>query len=107
MTENKRFKNALIEFEKAKKELENEKRTFVFDVETFMLKNRIPIKVLFFGDSFGLDINLNIHDWSETPRKIPLSVLTSFCDEFGCEFECTVCDGNRWIFNFNGMDMRF
>lgn len=103
----KRFKNTLIEFEKSKKELEKEKRTFVFDVKEFMLKNGIPVKVLFFGDTFGLDIDLNVHNWREIPRKIPLSVLTDFCNEFGCEFERTINDGDRWIFSFDGVSMGF
>ena len=106
MTE-KRFKNALIEFEKAKNELKKEKRTFVFDVKEFMLKNGIPIKVLFFGDTFGLDIDLNIHNWRDVPRKIPLDVLTDFCKEFGCEFEYTNSDGERYIFSFNGLSMGY
>ena len=96
MTENKRFKKCLIEFEKTKRE-------FVFNVKEFMRDKGIPVKLTFFGDTFGLDID-NMRD---VPRKIPLDVLTDFCKDFGCEFEYTCCDGNRWIFSFNKLNMGY
>ena len=103
----KRFKDVLIEFDKAKRNLENEKRNFKIDVIIFMKKKGIPVRVLFFGDAFGLDIDLNVPNWRDVPLKIPLDVLSDFCKEFGCDFEYTNCDGNRWIFSFNGLSMEY
>ena len=102
----KRFKNCLIEFDKAKQKLEREKTTFIFDVKEFMRDKGIPVRVLFFGDTFGLDIVVTMDNFRDVPRTIPLNVLMDFCDEFGCEFQYNNCDGNRWIFSFNGLDMR-
>lgn len=101
---NKRFRNCLIEFDKVKQNLEKEKRTFKFDVTEFMRDKGIPVRVLFFGDTFGLDIDLSFNNWRDVPRKIPLDVLTDFCNEFGCEYEKTV-NGHRWIFSFYGLDI--
>lgn len=103
MTE-KRFKNALIEFDKAKHDLKYAKMIFQNDVIIFMRKKGIPVRVLFFGDTFGLDIMRN---WYDVPRKIPLDVLTDFCNEFGCEYEYTNYDGKRWIFSFDKLNMGF
>ena len=111
MTENKRFKNSLIEFDKAKQKLEDEKRQFKFDVMDFMRDKGIPIEIRFFGDSFGLDINYFDNTWKNAPLKIPrkisLNVLSDFCKEFDCEFEYTTCDGERYIFSFNGMSIGY
>ena len=107
MTENKRFRNALIEFDKVTQNLEREKKTFEFDVKEFMRNKGIPVKILFFGKNFGLDIDLNVNNWQDVPRKIPLDVLSDFCKEFGCDFEYNNCDGNRWIFSFNGMKIGY
>lgn len=104
MTE-KQFKNCLIEFDKAKQTFKRKKVAFVVDVMKFMEDKDIPIKVLFFGDTFGLDIVVNRYNFRDVPRTIPLKVLMDFCDEFGCEFQYTCCDGSRWIFSFNGLDM--
>lgn len=101
------FKNCLIEFDKAKQKLAREKRTFEFDVKEFMRNKGVPVKVLFFGNTFGLDIDLNINNCQDVPRKIPLDVLSDFCKEFGCEFEYNNCDGNRWIFSFNGLSIGY
>ena len=103
----KRFKDVLIEFDKAKQNLDDAKRTFQIDVIVFMKKRGIPVRVLFFGNSFGLDIDLNVSNWQDVPRKIPLDVLSDFCKEFGCEYEYTNCDGDRWIFSFNGLGMGY
>ena len=105
MTE--RFKDVLIEFDKARQNLDDAKRTFQIDVIVFMKKRGIPVRVLFFGNSFGLDIDLNVSNWQDVPRKIPLDVLSDFCKEFGCEYEYTNCDGDRWIFSFNGLGMGY
>ena len=105
MTE--RFKDVLIEFDKARQNLDDAKRTFQIDVIVFMKKRGIPVRVLFFGNSFGLDIDLNVSNWQDVPRKIPLGVLSDFCKEFGCEYEYTNCDGDRWIFSFNGLGMGY
>lgn len=32
-------------------------------------------------------------------------VLYEFCEEFECEFDRTVCDGDRYIFTFDDVDM--
>lgn len=105
MTE--QFKDVLIEFDKARQNLDDAKRTFQIDVIVFMKKRGIPVRVLFFGDSFGLDIDLNVSNWQDVPRKIPLDVLSDFCKEFGCDFEYTTCDGDRWIFSFNELSMGY
>lgn len=100
---NKRFRNVLIEFDIVKENMEREKKTFVFDVKEFMRNKGIPVKILFFGRTFGLDIDVNVNNWQDVPTKIPLDVLSDFCKEFGCDFEYNNCDGDRWIFSFNGM----
>ena len=104
---NKRFINVLIEFDKVKQNIEREKKIFAFDVKEFMRNKGIPVKVLFFGKTFGLDIDLNVSNWQDVPRKIPLDVLSDFCKEFGCDFEYNNYDGDRWIFSFNGMTIGY
>ena len=104
---NKRFRNVLIEFDKVKQNIEREKKTFAFDVKEFMRNKGIPVKILFFGKTFGLDIDLNISNWQDVPRKIPLDVLSDFCKEFGCDFEYNNYDGDRWIVSFNGMTIGY
>lgn len=107
MTENKRFRECLIEFDEAKQKLEKEKGTFEFDVIKFMRDKGIIVKVLFFGNTFGLDIDINWEIVGKGLCKIPLEVLSDFCKEFGCEFEYTNCDGGRYIFSFNGLNMDY
>ena len=107
MAENKRFKDCLIEFDKAKQDLNKSKRQFVFDVKEFMRDKGIPVRVLFFGNTFGLDFDINVTSLGDFPRKIPLDVLTDFCKEFGCEFEYTNCDGQRYIFSFDGLTVGY
>ena len=104
---NKRFINVLIEFDKVKQNIEREKKIFAFDVKEFMRNKGIPVKVLFFGKTFGLDIDVNVSNWQDVPRKIPLDVLSDFCKEFGCDFEYNNYDGDRWIFSFNGMTIGY
>ena len=104
---NKRFRNVLIEFDKVKQNIEREKKTFAFDVKEFMRNKGIPVNVLFFGKTFGLDINVNVSNLQDVPRKIPLDVLSDFCKEFGCDFEYNNYDGDRWIFSFNGMTIGY
>lgn len=104
---NKRFKNVLIEFDKVKDNLKREKKTFEFDVKEFMKNKGIPVKILFFGNTFGLDIDLNTNNWQNIPKKIPLNVLSDFCKEFDCDFEYNNCNGTRWIFSFNGLYMDY
>lgn len=103
----KRFKNSVIEFNKVKRNFKESGRSFKFDVKEFMERRGIPVSVLFFGTSFGLDIRVDVKNWRDVPRKIPLDVLSDFCDEFGCEFEYTNCDGNRYIFTFNGLEIGY
>ena len=105
MTE--KFKDVLIELDKAKQNLKDAKMIFQNDVIIFMRKRGIPVRVLFFGDTFGLDIYRDIHNYQDVPRKIPLDVLTDFCKEFGCEYEYTNCDGKRWIFSFDKLSMGY
>ena len=103
----KEFKKSIVEFEKAKQKLNKSKRKFVFDVKEFMRVHKLTVKVLFFGDTFGLDIVINWDNIGNSPRKIPLNVLTDFCNTFGCKFEYTNCDGNRYIFSFDGLSMGY
>ena len=104
---NEKFKNALIEFNKASRNLENEKLTFEADITVFMKERGIPVRVEFFIDTFGLDIDYRGPNWDKIPRKIPLDVLVDFCKEFGCEYEYTNCDGSRYIFKFDKLKVRF
>lgn len=106
MTE-KRFRNILIEFDKVTQNLVREKKTFEVDVKEFMRNKGIPVKILFFGKTFCLDIDVNVSNRQDIPRKIPLDVLSDFCKEFGCDFEYNNCDGNRWIFSFNEMKIGY
>ena len=101
------FKQSLIDYDKAKKALKYAKAKFEADVMYFMEQYDIPVKVLYFGDTFGLDIRVNTFNFATVPRKIPLDVLMEFCKEFGCEFQYTCCDGSRWIFTFNGLDLGY
>lgn len=106
MTTNKRFKDSLIEFDQAKQKLQKEKRTFIFDVKEFMQDKGIPVRVLFFGKTFGLDIDINWTNAGKVPHKIPLDILSDFCKTFGCEFEHTN-DSHRYIFSFDGLNMEY
>ncbi len=106
MTE-KQFKDVLIEFDKVKQNLDAARRNFKIDVIVFMKEKGIPVRVVFFGDSFGLDIDFDAPNWQNVPLKIPLNVLCDFCKEFGCEFEYTACDGHRWIFSFGGLSIGY
>jgi len=99
MTENKRFKQDVIDLNNIKKKFERSKREFKFDCEEFMRNNGIKVKLMFFGDSFGLDIS-NV-------SKIPLNILVDFCEEFGCTFEYTNNYGQRYFFSFDGLSMEF
>ena len=107
MTENKRFKDCLIEFDKAKQDFNEGKIQFVLDVKEFMRDKGIPVKVLFFGNDFGLDFDINVANFGDFPTKIPLDVLTDFCNTFECEFEYTNCNGGRYIFSFDGLNMGY
>lgn len=40
-----------------------------------------------------------------TDFKFTSKVLFDFCNEFDCEFEHTGCDGNRYFFTFNDVDI--
>ena len=106
MTE-KQFKKSIIEFDKATQEFNKTKWKFIFDVMEFMKNKGIPVRVLFFGNTFGLDIERNWDNMANSPRKIPLSVLTDFCNTFGCEFEYSKCDGKRYIFSFDGLNVGY
>ncbi len=103
---NTKFKEEIIKFNDAKEQLKFAKRQFETDVIIFMEKQGIPVRVLFFGDTFGIDIRVSMRNHSEVPHIIPLKVLSAFCDEFGCDFVYTCCDGNRWIFTFDKLSMR-
>ena len=105
MTENKQFKDALINYNEAVQNLIEAKKSFKAAVVAFMKEKGIPVRVEFFGDTFGVDIRCRA--MRDTPLKIPLDVLTDFCKEFGCEYEYTNCDGKRYLFSFNKLDMRF
>ena len=101
----KNFKDCLIEFDKAQQNLNKSKAHFILDVRNFMRDKGVPVKVLFFGNTFGIDVDININNVGNVSRKIPLDVLVDFCDKFSCEFEYTNCDGKRYIFSFDGLYM--
>ena len=103
---NLRFKRAVTEYNHIISQFEDDKRLFIRDVENFFHKYRIPVKVLFFIDCFGIDINVNMNNVCEVPLSIPVKVLYEFCEEFGCDFKYTSCNGNRWIFSFDNLKMR-
>ena len=104
---NERFKQSLIEFHKSKNDYNKEKGIFASDVEYFMDRQGIPVRVHFFGQRFGVDIKRTISTYRTVPNKIPLNVLMKFCEEFGCEFEKTCCNGNRYFFTFGKLDMSY
>ena len=84
-----------INFKKAQNE-------FKLSIQRFMRVNyNIPIKVYFFGNNFGIDIHHSYDIFDKAPYRLPLDVLVAICDEFGCEFLETCCDGSRWLFRFD------
>ena len=108
---NTRFKKRLKEYDELINQLKYDKEEFKYDVIRFMKSRGIPVRINFFGDTFGVDIHITKQDCSsesEVPLKIPLNVLMDFCNEFGCEYEHTIDSlGKRYIFSFNGLDMGF
>ena len=101
------FKRDLLIYKKAQEQFDKDKKRFRTEIILFFGKYDIPVKVLFFGKTFGIDIDINLSNIGEVPHKIPVEVLYDFCKEFGCDFEETVCDGSRWIFSFEGMFMGY
>ena len=102
MTENKHFKQDIINWNNAQEEFKKSKGEFKFDCQEFMRNNGIKgVRLMFFGDTFGLDILCS------NVSKIPLNVLVDFCEKFGCTFERTIDSGERYIFNFDGLSMGF
>ena len=96
------FKKACEEYANINRNFKNEQIKFETDVERFMReKHNIPIKVLFFGNTFGIDIK---HSWDragDLPFRLSLQMIVDISDEFGCEFLETCCDGSRCIFKFD------
>lgn len=82
-------------------------------INYFLEKYDAHVRVLTFGDTFGLEKNMTYYtnEFLNGNRDIRLDfkfdirVLSDFCDEFECEFLHTSCDGDRFIFNFNDVDM--
>ena len=91
-----------------KREIDNisfteKKREFEFDVKKWFADNyNIPVRVLFFVDSFGVET----HYVSFNPKNthhFSIDLLYAFCKEFGCEFQSTRCADFRYIFYFDGV----
>lgn len=106
MSENKQFKDALIEFDKAKKDFVKNRDKFKFDVMDFMKDKGIPVKVMFFTNFFEVAIDYYaINNFDTIPKQIPLDVLSDFCEKFGCVCDFSKCKGHRYFFKFNGLSM--
>lgn len=97
------FKRGISVYNNAKNQYKEDLKQFKYDVINFMLEYDIPVKIYFFGNTFGIDIRRTFDDFGKVPLKIPIEVLYAFCKEFDCEFLYTTCDGHRWIFKIEGM----
>lgn len=58
---------------------------------------------------FGVEKDLHYYfsgsEIIKTDFKFTAKVLADFCEEFDCEFDHTSCDGDRYIFTFDDVDM--
>lgn len=81
----------------------------------FLKKYDTRVNVLLFGNTFGLENDSEFYMTSMAWGKykafeFSIQVLYDFCKEFGCEFEKTTCDGDRYIFYYkddNGFKEEF
>lgn len=86
-------------------------------IEDFMLaikryfidKYDFHVRVLTGITWFAVEKDLNYYfggcEIFHTDFKFTAKVLADFCEEFDCEFEYTTCDGDRYIFTFDDVDM--
>ena len=65
----------------------------------------IPIRVLTFGDTFGIERDVNINNFFDTPH-ISIKMIYDFCNQFEVELKETCCNGDRYIFVFQDKDMK-
>ena len=72
--------------------------------EYFLDEHNIPVRVLFYGDSFGVEREINIKTVFSTP-KITIQVIYDFCNQFELDFKYTTCNGDRYIFEFEDKKM--
>lgn len=101
---NKRFKHKIDEFSKQKKEIRRAQHEFKIDIINFMAERDLSVNVLFFGSTFGIETKTPPNESVPSLHRIPLSVLNDFCNHFGCTFQCTACEGHRYIFYFDNID---
>lgn len=75
----------------------------------FLEKYDFHINVLTFVTHFAIEQNIPYYYRGEeiihTDFKFTAKVLYDFCNDFECEFIETCCDGERYIFTFEDVDM--
>ena len=72
----------------------------------------VPVSVLTGVTWFAIEKNISIvrnmdsdkaeHMWK---FEFTIDVLYKFCKTFECKFEHTACDGHRYVFTFDDVDM--
>lgn len=110
MTENKEIVSRLkesIEYRSKHKQIINE---FLFAVRNYFLeKYNFHIRTLTGITWFAIEKDINYYYGGEYIRdcdfKFTSKVLFEFCNEFDCEFQHTACDGSRYFFTLNDVDM--
>lgn len=102
----KELKDSIMYRSKHKKIIHNFEQAII---SYFLDKYDYHVRILTGVSWFAVEKNLNYYyggdRFIQTDFKITAKVLYDFCEEFECEFEHTVCDGSRYIFTFNDVDM--
>lgn len=81
-------------------------------VNYFLTKYDVHVNVLKFGDSFGIEKDYNYYSKQlkfchGDAFKFNSKVLFEFCNDFECEFIHTSCEGERYVFTFEDVDMKY
>ena len=74
----------------------------------FIEKYNIRVRVLFFGDTFGIEKRASIHDRDYREHlsfNFNINVLHDFCHAFECDF-IDMAGSDRYIFTFRCIDMK-
>lgn len=78
-------------------------------IKYFSKKYNIKVRVLTFGSTFGIEKDYGFYSKKSFKEniyfKMNSKMLFDFCTEFECEFVSTCCDGDRYIFTFDDIDM--
>ena len=109
MTENKQIVKQLkqsIEYRSKHKQIINK---FLYSIQRYFLeKYDFHVNTLTGISWFAIEKNHHYYyggeDIIDTDFKFTSKVLYDFCNEFGCEFVETTCDGDRYIFTFEDVD---